>query len=149
MGILYLEPETQLSRCRQNAFALATLFITILLIYSNTFNASWHFDDVPNILKSERLHLEELNWEKIKHTWFLISDGKVKIYRPAACFSFALNYYFGQEDVFGYHLVNLSIHFLTSIFLFLFINEWPAWRVCSTSCPCISTSRAEPVKKKR
>jgi tetratricopeptide (TPR) repeat protein len=121
MGILYLEPETHLSRCRQNAFALATLFITILLIYCNTFNASWHFDDTPNILKSERLHLEELNWEKIKHTWFLISDGKVKVYRPAACFSFALNYYFGQEDVFGYHLVNLSIHFLTSIFLFLFI----------------------------
>jgi tetratricopeptide (TPR) repeat protein len=121
MGILHLESETHLSHCRQNAFALATLFITILLIYSNTFNASWHFDDTPNILKSERLHLEELTWEKIKHTWFLVSNGKVKIYRPAACLSFALNYYFGQEDVFGYHLVNLAIHFLASAFLFLLI----------------------------
>jgi tetratricopeptide (TPR) repeat protein len=123
MGNLHLETETHLSRCHQNAFALATLFITILLIYSNTFNASWHFDDTPNILKSERLHLEELSWEKIKHTLFLVSDGKVKIYRPAACLSFALNYYFGQEDVFGYHLVNLSVHFLASIFLFLFIHS--------------------------
>ena len=123
MGLLHLEPETRLSRCRQNAFALATLFITILLIYANTFNASWHFDDTPNILKSERLHLEELSWEKIKHTLFLVSDGKVKIYRPAACLSFALNYYFGQEDVFGYHVVNLSIHFLASVFLFLLVHN--------------------------
>ena len=123
MGLLHLEPETHLSRCRQNAFALATLFITILLIYFNTFNASWHFDDTPNILKSERLHLEDLSWEKIKNTLFLVSDGKVKIYRPAACLSFALNYYFGQEDVFGYHVVNLVIHFLASIFLFLFIHN--------------------------
>jgi tetratricopeptide (TPR) repeat protein len=93
----------------------------ILSVYSNTFHASWHFDDQPNILKSERLHLEKLSWEKIKHTWFLVSKGKLKIYRPAACFSFALNYYFGKDDVFGYHIVNLSIHFLASIFLFLFI----------------------------
>ena len=121
MGILYLEPETNLSRCRQNAFALITLFITILIIYSNTFNASWHFDDMPNIVNNERLHLDELSWEKIKHTWFSIPDQKSKIYRPSACFSFALNYYFGQENVFGYHLVNLSIHYLASIFLFLFI----------------------------
>ena len=121
MGILYLEPETHLSRCRQNAFALATLFVIILLIYSNTFNASWHFDDEPNILHSERLHLEALNWNKIKHTWFVDMDGNSKIYRPAACLSFALNYYYGQEDVFGYHLVNLSVHFIASIFLFLFI----------------------------
>jgi Tfp pilus assembly protein PilF len=32
-----------------------------------------------------------------------------------------LNYYFGELDVFGYHLVNTLIHFLASVFLFLFI----------------------------
>jgi tetratricopeptide (TPR) repeat protein len=32
-----------------------------------------------------------------------------------------LNYYFGELDVLGYHLVNTLIHFLASVFLFLFI----------------------------
>ena len=121
MEIFKLESELHLAPCRKNVFAIVAIFIIILFVYSNTFQASWHFDDTPNILKSERLHLQELTWEKIKHTWFLNSDGKVKIYRPAACFSFALNYYFGKDEVFGYHIVNLSIHFLASIFLFLFI----------------------------
>jgi Tfp pilus assembly protein PilF len=52
----------------------------------------------------------------------LTTDGERKIiYRPAARLSLALNYYFGEDDVFGYHIVNLSIHFLASIFLFLLI----------------------------
>ena len=32
-----------------------------------------------------------------------------------------MNYYFGQYNVFGYHLVNLSIHLLATLFLFIFI----------------------------
>ncbi|MGD9038972.1 MAG: tetratricopeptide repeat protein [Desulfobacteraceae bacterium] len=32
-----------------------------------------------------------------------------------------MNYYFGGNNVFGYHLVNISIHFVTAFFLFLFI----------------------------
>jgi len=38
-----------------------------------------------------------------------------------AFLSFAINYYFGRLNVYGYHLVNLLIHLICSIFLFLFI----------------------------
>ncbi|MBN1905045.1 MAG: tetratricopeptide repeat protein, partial [Deltaproteobacteria bacterium] len=44
-----------------------------------------------------------------------------KLYRPVSCISFALNYFFGELNVFGYHLVNIFIHLIASIFLFLFI----------------------------
>jgi tetratricopeptide (TPR) repeat protein len=123
MMMLNLESETHLGPCRKNLFAFIAMLILVLSTYSNTFHASWHFDDEPNILHSERLHLDELSWQKIKQTFFVLADGKVKIYRPAACLSFALNYYLGQEDVFGYHVVNLSIHFLSSLFLFLFVSQ--------------------------
>jgi len=33
-------------------------------------------------------------------------------------FSFALNWYFGQDRVLGYHLVNIFIHILSAVFLF-------------------------------
>jgi fumarate reductase subunit D len=45
----------------------------------------------------------------------------VKLYRPAACLTFGLNYYFGKLDPAGYHLVNIVVHFLTAVFLFLTI----------------------------
>ena len=38
-----------------------------------------------------------------------------------ACLSIALNYYFGQDNVFGYHLINNLIHVISAFFLFLFI----------------------------
>lgn len=121
MKIFNLEFETHLSSCRKSVFAIVTIFIIILAIYSNTFHASWHFDDEINILKNEPLHLKELSWQNIKNTFFADLDGSGKIYRPAACFSFAINYYLGKDNAFGYHVVNISIHFLTSISLFLFI----------------------------
>jgi tetratricopeptide (TPR) repeat protein len=121
MEIFNFESEVHLTPCRKNLFAIITLFTIILSIYANTFHASWHFDDEPNILKEESLHLNELSWEKIKKILITTSGERKKIDRPAARLSFALNYYFGQNNVFGYHIVNLSIHFLASIFLFLFI----------------------------
>lgn len=121
MGTYDLESEAHLSPCHRNLFAIVSLLIIILTIYSDTFHASWHFDDVPNILKNEPLHLEELGWQNIKKTFFASLDGRKKMYRPVACFSLALNYYLGKDDVFGYHLVNIFVHFLSSIFLFLFI----------------------------
>jgi tetratricopeptide (TPR) repeat protein len=121
MEIFDLESETHLSSCHKNVFAIITLAIIILAIYSNTFHASWHFDDEANILKNEPLHLKEISWQNIKKTFFASLGGGERIYRPVACFTLALNYYLGGDDVVGYHLVNICIHILASVFLFLFI----------------------------
>ena len=121
MKIFDLESEIYLSRCRKNLFVFITLFIIILSIYSNTFYASWHFDDEPNIRDNPNLHLKEPSWQNIKRTFFANQFEPEQLYRPAACLSFALNYYLGQDNVLGYHIVNISIHFLSAIFLFLFI----------------------------
>ncbi len=114
-------PETSLSGCRKNVFAFVALLVVILITYSNTFDASWHFDDENNILENNPLHLTELNMQDIKRTFFADWNGSGKLYRPVACLSFALNYYFGGTEVYGYHLINLIIHVLSSVFLFLFV----------------------------
>jgi tetratricopeptide (TPR) repeat protein len=121
MRIFDLNSETHLSECRIKAFAFMTLLILILCIYSNTFQASWHFDDEPNILKAKALHLNSLNWSEIKKVFFHEWGDSEKLYRPVSRLSFALNYYFGKANVFGYHVVNMSIHMLAALFLFLFI----------------------------
>jgi tetratricopeptide (TPR) repeat protein len=51
--------------------------------------------------------------------------------RPLGNISFALNYYFHGYEIYGYHIVNIVIHLLSAIFLFLFINltfDTPALR---------------------
>jgi len=123
MKIFDLDSENRLSLYRKNIFSAVIIFILVLSVYSNTFEASWHFDDENNILNNKPLHLTELNLQNIKNTFFASWDGGGKLYRPAACFSFALNYYFGRTEVFGYHVVNLAVHFIASLFLFLFIHN--------------------------
>ena len=121
MKIFDLDSEMRLSPCRKNVFAVVALFIIVLSVYSNTFDASWHFDDENNILKNKPLHLTGLNLQNIKNTFFANWNGSGKLYRPVACLSFALNYYFGGTEVHGYHIINLLIHFLSSVFFFLFV----------------------------
>ena len=42
--------------------------------------------------------------------------------RPVANISFALNYYFHQYDLMGYHVINILIHIATGIILYFFVK---------------------------
>ncbi|MCF8146358.1 MAG: tetratricopeptide repeat protein [Deltaproteobacteria bacterium] len=115
--------ETAVSGCRRNLFAFISLLILTLIIYSNTFDASWHFDDENNILNNTPLHLTELSVPNITQTFFADWNRTGGLYRPVAGLSFALNYYFGGMDVHGYHMVNMAVHFLSAFFVFLFTHH--------------------------
>ena len=113
--------QRSISYCRKVVFAIVALAIIIFSVYANTLDSSWHFDDDINITDNPSLHMRELSWKNIKGALFSGRADPSVLYRPVACLTFALNYYFGELDVFGYHLVNIFIHFLASVFLFLFI----------------------------
>jgi Tfp pilus assembly protein PilF len=112
-----------LSPCRQVLFAFTVLAILLLIIYGNSFTCSWHFDDVANITGNTAIHLKTLSWNETKRLLLSGHLGAHASARPLAYLSFGLNYFFGGLDVFGYHLVNLSIHFVASLFLFFFIRN--------------------------
>jgi len=89
---------------------LPVLIICILgvLIYSNSFNCSFHFDDNHNIVDNEVIR----NVRDVKAIWNFVNRRFVGYY------TFALNYHFHKLDVFGYHLVNLIIHLIASILVY-------------------------------
>jgi tetratricopeptide (TPR) repeat protein len=93
----------------------------IYFCYSNTFQASWHLDDEPNILTNSNLHITELSLQQVSRTLQAhpFRGNQDKFYRPLPCLTFGLNWYIGQDNVFGYHVVNIAIHILTAWFLFL------------------------------
>lgn len=100
------------------AFAFIALFTLLIVIYANSFQGQWVFDDDFNILANENVHLKKLDINSLKQA---LHDPNGGLYRSLAYLSFGINYYFGGTDVFGYHLVNFAIHYLTASFLFLFI----------------------------
>lgn len=98
-------------------FTFIALFVFLFIIYGNSFHGEWHFDDELNIQRNVNVHLKDLSWPDVRNTFYY----KGRLSRPVSYFSFALNHYFGGLNVFGYHVVNLVIHYISSVFLFLFI----------------------------
>ncbi|MFW6315372.1 MAG: tetratricopeptide repeat protein, partial [Desulfohalobiaceae bacterium] len=108
------------SRCRRSHLApLLLLLIFLAIIYANSFSGAWVFDDRPNIVDNSNVHLESLDWESLKDTF----KGRKQegLFRPLANLSLGLNYFFHGLDTWGYHLVNLIIHCLGAVFLYLFV----------------------------
>ena len=83
------------------------IFILLgFIIYSNSFNVPFQFDDREYIERSAPIQ----SFELMKSIW----DKGFMSSRFIALYSFHLNYRFHQLDVFGFHLVNWLIHILAS-----------------------------------
>lgn len=100
-------------------FTFISLLVILLAVYSNSFYGEWHFDDFANIVNNPYIQIKDYSWENIKHCIYGLEQKSPS--RPLSYMSFSWNYYFSGADVFDYHLVNFIIHYLASIFLFLFI----------------------------
>ena len=105
---------------RRYAFPFVSLFVLLLAVYANSFNCSWHFDDYINIVENPGIQIKTLSWQEIGRSLYGIA-GSARWQRPVSYFTFAMNYYFDGLNVFWYHVVNFFIHYITSVFLFLFI----------------------------
>lgn len=95
------------------------LLVILLLAYANSFKGVWVLDDGVNIVKNEMLHIETLTFANLKHAAFTSGQD---FPRPFAMLTLALNWYFGGDNVLGYHIVNFAIHLLSAFFLFLTIK---------------------------
>lgn len=95
----------------------------LCLIYSQTLSSSWHMDDYDNITQNPKIHMEVLSWASIKASLYATPSFENTLYRPVSNLSFALNWFFGGNNVIGYHLVNITIHILASLVLYLTVIQ--------------------------
>jgi protein O-mannosyl-transferase len=106
------KPESVQPKFVKN-FSWIAVSITILLgflIYSNSFDAEMQFDDILQIEVKTRVN--DISQFASISEWTNINM------RPLAYFTFAINYYFGEYNVLGYHIFNFVIHLLSAIFVF-------------------------------
>ena len=91
------------------------ILITLAVIsYIPSFQGVWQYDDFSQIVENESLKNGVFN------TKFLKGSNK---FRAIPSISFAMNYSFGEHNIFGYHIVNLLIHMLVALFIYFFILE--------------------------
>ncbi len=89
-------------------FALALIILTTAICYSNIYQSPFIFDDSGYIVNNN-------NITKLNH--YLLLNNILKP-RNIINFTFALNYRFGNLDVFGYHLFNVLVHMVNGLLVY-------------------------------
>ena len=97
-------------------FALLLVGIVALLSYCNSFSVPFVFDDRVTIVDDDSIKDIGKIWQ------VFLSDSAGEI-RPLVSLSFALNYFWGGLNVFSYHVVNLLIHILNGMFVYLIVGQ--------------------------
>ena len=92
----------------QAAVFFFLLLVIVSLLYSSTFHAPFNFDDEA-VVKFEIAQNQA-------HLWF--EEFYPPRYRHLFYSSLIFNHSYGGLNPFGYHLVNTSLHFFTSIVIF-------------------------------
>ena len=98
-----------LSNIHKHLLAVFLISAIAAIVYSNSFDCSFHFDDQHAIVENYAIHRFDLKE--------IFSSSN----RPILDITLAINYYFGKLNVFGYHLVNLLLHISNGIMLYLII----------------------------
>lgn len=98
-------------------FISTVLFL--IIIYSNTIKVPLYFDDTNIVI--ENLKIKSFS---PKSLYDLCFKGITKN-RPFSNFTLALSYTFSKNpsNTFSFHIVNIAIHILCFLFVFLFIKE--------------------------
>jgi protein O-mannosyl-transferase len=96
----------------QRVAFFAFLLVVVSLLYSTTLQAPFNFDDEV-IIKSEIVQKEAKGW--------FGEFFKYPRYRHLFYSSLIFNHSLGKLNPLGYHLVNISLHFLTSIVIFFVV----------------------------
>lgn len=93
---------------------LNLLLISLIVFFSYLpgIHSQFQFDDTPNIILNERIHLESLSLENIARATLSGDSGLLK--RPISMLSFAVNYYFAALNPLPYKLTNLFIHIVNA-----------------------------------
>lgn len=104
-------------------FHFFLLSVLVVICYSNSFTAPWHFDDTGNIVNNPSIEIKDLSWgETLKALHFSVKE-RGPYTRPIASLTFAINYLMSGYDTTSYHVVNVGLHLLTAfIIYFIFIE---------------------------
>lgn len=90
----------------------------VFLCYHHVLHSPWQLDDKPGIVDNYLLHITDLWPPSLIQTFIAQPFAPGSLYRPFANLSFGINWFWGGNNPFGYHLVNCIIHAVNAILLY-------------------------------
>lgn len=107
----------------QNLVFVLTLAFSCVILYFNSLGNAFVFDDIHGI--SDNLYIKDLRYAGMffKGCYTSVIDIPRGMLRPVLMLTFVFNYYFSGLQPFGFHVINLTIHFLNAILLYSLLKN--------------------------
>jgi Tfp pilus assembly protein PilF len=105
----------------KNYSVFLILLIAVFVAYGNSLSGQFIWDDKPLIADSPLVNSPHL-WDRAFSSE-LYENSRANYYRPLVAISFILNSIFFGPGPFGYHLVNIILHFGVGCLLYLFLTR--------------------------
>ena len=112
-----------MNKDQRSLLAVMAIFAAVGLAYFNSLSNPFIFDDRHTIVENNYIkHRETLpNLFTNKITSFPITKG---MWRPLLMLSFAFNYFISGLSPHSYHLINILLHFLNAVMLYLLLETF-------------------------
>ena len=104
-------------RYQLSAWLFAAVCLLTMVIYSPGLTGDYMFDDLPNLIHNKQLNLASINMESLEGAAFSSVSGVLR--RPVSMLTFALNRHFFGLSPYSYKIINLIIHLINGIGIFL------------------------------
>lgn len=95
------------------------IMVLVLAIYWPGLTGGFVFDDYQNFVLNQAVHLDELTLSGLARA--TQSSGAGPTGRPVAQITFALNYWFGGLNPWGYKFISVLIHAVNSLLVLLLV----------------------------
>ena len=112
-----------MSQGKKTLIAGMLLSLLSLAAYSNSFNASFQFDDYRQIVWNEAVRNPDNIPRFFTDAGLASALQQLRSYRPLTLSSFAVNYALGGYDVRGYHVFNYLLHSMNALLVFVVVSE--------------------------
>ena len=99
------------------AWVFAATCLLTIIVYWPGLTGDYMFDDLPNLIYNKQLNLESIDLESLQGAVYSSDSGMLR--RPVSMLSFALNRHFFGIAPYSYKVINLIIHLICGIGLFL------------------------------
>lgn len=103
-------------------WTLLVIVVLGLMAYATSFGGVWVFDDewlVPSNLPLRRA----TGFQLLANPWAITPPQSALSGRPTVALTVGWNYYWGGDDIWGYHLVNLILHAINAVLLWALIRR--------------------------
>ena len=106
---------------RRRSLVYSGLFLICLVVYWNALGCEFVFDDITAIVENRDLrpHVPLKNlWANDFWGTPMSKEQSHKSYRPLTVLTFRWNFWWGETDPIGYHLINVVLHGLVTCLYF-------------------------------